>query len=253
MEYKSFEEQKKAFDNVITHYFVKRIFDNISESDSTLEGITDSVGNIVKQPTGKNEWAFTHFDKLILSLKNSLGDKYLRNLLSNYEWIKDIDPLFIINMNKHVDLSNVRKHMGMIVTKMEDTSYLPPDISHKEEHIEYDENENFCDKISKALTMATLLLYAYRNDKVPTEIDFKKNVCPSVEISFNVRAYKDYDKCKKHCEDQKLMGIDGITPEGIRKMKSIAECLVDGNILQENANRVENQSHNWEKLGKLRR
>lgn len=254
MEYKSFESQKKDFDQIAINYFVKRIFDDISESDSTQEKITDSVGNIVNQPTNKNDWAFTHFDKLILALKNSLGSKYLRNLLSEYEWVKDVDSLFIMNMKKGTDISNVRKHLGMLVTKMEDTSFLPPDIVHKEEYIEYDdENENFCDKVSKALTMATFLLYAYRNDKVPSEIDFNHNICPSVEISCNIRPFKDFNKCKELCEKQKLIDTSGITMEGIRKMKSVAECLYDGKILSMNANRVENQSHNWEKLARLRR
>jgi len=258
MKYKSFEEQKKIFDNLLVHYFAKRVFDDVAESDSTMEDITDSVGNIVNPPTNKNEWAFTHFDKLILALKNSLGTKYLQNLLDHYRWIKDIDPLFIMNMKKDTDLSNVRKHLGMIVTKMEDSSYLPSDVEHSAEHIEYEsenknERESFCDKVSKALTMATFLLYSYRNDRVPTGIDFDKNICPSVEITFNIRCFGNYEQCKKHCTEYRLIDDSGITPEGVRKMKSIAECAYDANILSENTNRVENQSHNWEKLAKLRR
>jgi len=254
MEYKSYEKQKENFDQLATNYFVKRIFDSIADADSTREDITDSVGNIlINEPAPKSKWAFTHFDKLILSLKASLGEKYLQNLLQHYKYIEELDPLFIMNMDKNTDIKNVRKHLGLIITKMEDVSYLPMGVEHDEEHIEDDEEETVSDKVSESLTIATLLFYTYRNDRIPTEIDFNANVCTSVEMTFNIRAYKNFAECKEFCLKNKLINVTSITRDGIRKMKSIAECAYDGNILANTKNMIEDQSHNWEKIAKLRR
>jgi len=249
MEYKSLENRKKEFDDVLIKYFSKRVFDNIGESDACNQDVIDSVGNILSQ---KDDWSFTHFDKLILALKNSLGEKYLRNLLKLYKYMEDIDPLFIMNMEKGTDMKKVRENLGLIVTKMEDSEYLPNALEHSEEHIEYDnENMNFCDKVSNALTVATFLLYTLRNDKVPTEIDFDKNVVPSVAITFNITPLKDYKKCLSYCNDYGLIDNSVISEEGIKKLVSISKYIIDGNIASNKIKRVENQSYNWGKLAKV--
>lgn len=253
MEYKDYKNRKQDFDGLLIQYFAKRIFDDVGEADACVEDITDSVGNIVN-PNSKSDkkWAFTEFDKIILAMKNSLGEKYLRNLLKNYSWIKDIDPLFIMNMKKGTDLQNVRKNLGMIVTTMEDSSYLPDGLEHNKEHVEYeDEDINFCDKVSKALTIATLLLYTLRNDKIPTSIDFKHNILPSVEITFTVRPYDDYEECIEYCNTHKLIESYQLSQTGMKKLVSIAKYMVSGKLFFNNFKRVENQSKNWKNLAKL--
>jgi len=251
MNHKPRKDRKKEFDNTLMLYLTKRVFEDIGETDACNEDIIDSVGNVVKKTKNENEWAFTHFDRLILSLKHSLGEKYLKNLLQEYRWIKHIDPLFIMNADTNMDFENARKNLGIIATQMEDSSYLPSSLVHTAEYIDEDEYENFCDKVSKALTIATLLLYSLRNDNTPNSIDFEHHIIPSVEMTFNITPLDDYKKCIDYCKNHNLLDPSGITKDGLRKLSQISKCLVAGNILSRKVNKVENQSSNWEKLAKM--
>lgn len=253
MEYNSYQQQKKNFDDVLMKYISKKIFESIPETDACNEKIIDGVGNIINKPTNKTEWAFTHLDKFILALKHSLGEKYLTNLLKHYEYVKELDYLFLINLDiDKVDIDNLRKHIAMIITKIEGSEYLPNQLEHSEEHIEFETNEmNFCDKASRSLTIASLLLYGIRNDKIPSDIDFKVNVIPSVECTFCIRGYNNYKDCYEYCKENGFFESNKISPEAMRKLVSIADCLVKGNILSEKYKRVENQSNNWRRLANL--
>lgn len=249
--YIPYKEKKKEFDSRTMYYIAKRIFEDIEESDAYEADLLDSVGNEIDDLTGKNDWAFTHLDKFILALKQMAGQEALRDLLVHYNWIQNMDPLFIMHMDKNTDFGRVRECLGKMITKIDDISYLPSELEHDDEYLE-DDSLDFCKKVSKTLTIVTFLLYTLRQDSIPTSIDFTKNIIPSVEITFHMRSTGTFEECIEFCKKYKLIDSSKITNEGIRKMVSIARDLAEGGLLTSKDERIENQTRNWKKLSEVR-
>lgn len=249
--YIPYSEKKVDFDAKAMRYIAKKIFEDIEDSEAYDANIIDSVGNEIDNLTEKNAWAFTHFDKFILALKQMVGQEKLRDLLSHYEWIQYMDPLFIINMDENTDFDKAREYLGKIITKIDDISYLPSELEHDKEYLEED-NLDFCKKVSKTLTIITFLLYALRHQSIPTSIDFVKNIIPSVETTFHIRPAGTFDECLEFCKKYKLIDSSNITNEGIRKIVSIAKDLVAGGLLTSKEERVENQTRNWKSIGEVK-
>ncbi len=254
MDYKLYSNKKEEFDNKVFLYIAKRLFDDLDESDAAQENIIDGVGNVLKEPNGVNNWSFTSLDRLLLLIRQQIGEKELRNVLNNYEFVKDVDSLFIISNNINTDFSKLRDILGSIVTKVEDKSYLPDYLYHdnNEEYINEDDNYSFNDKVRRALTVATFILYGVRNDKVPNIISYDKNIIPSVELTFGIRSWGSYEDCFEFCQEHGLTEFDKVTGEGIRLIVMLAKLFVEGNLLINDSTRVENQHRNWSKLAKER-
>lgn len=253
MNYKSYSEKKKEYDNKAFLYIAKRMFEDLDESDAAIEDIIDGVGNVLKNPDPTNDWAFTALDRFLLMVRQQLGDQSLREMLQHYQFIEDIDALFIIEHGSDYNYADLREMLGKIVTKVEDKSYLPEYLYHDddEEFIEDDEL-SFTDKVSRAFTVATYLLYAIRNDTAPSGATYDKNVTPSVELTFGIRSWGDYDEISNFCETHQLMQTREITGEGIRLLVELSRLFVEGNLLINNTSRIENQTRNWQKLAKER-
>ena len=203
MNYKSYSDKKKEYDNKTFLYIAKRLFEDLDETDAAQEDIIDGVGNVLKNPDSTNDWAFTTLDRLLLMMRQQLGEEALRDMLQHYQFIEDIDPLFIIERGPDYNYANLRKILGAIVTKVEDKSYLPEYLYHddNEEFIEDDEL-NFTDKVRRAFTISTYLLYAIRNDMAPSTVTYDKNVVPSVELTFGIRAWGNCDEISDFAETQ---------------------------------------------------
>jgi hypothetical protein len=111
-----YKKTKLEFDNKLYVYLMKRVFDGIQESDACNMDIIDSIGNIIGNPDGSDKWAFTMLDKFILLLKKQMGEDNIKSLVSNFEYIKYIDPLFIMNMKSGTNLHKVKDTFDKIIT-----------------------------------------------------------------------------------------------------------------------------------------
>ena len=252
MEYKSYQDKKKEFDNNVLLYLAKRIFEDYDETDACHLGILDGTGNIQGTPKYRQEWAYTGLDNLITFMKQSIGPSQLQAFFKNFAFIKDIDPLFVMDRGFNIDYGLVRESLGNIVTKVQDKSYLPDYLYHDEENIpEIPDHLNFCDMASNALTIGTFLLYAMRKDSIPTSVDFDENIKRAVEMTFSMRPFGEYDECLEYCTENKLVEYNKVSSEGIRLVAEIAMELIDSGILSNNKNRIENQAANWIKIGNM--
>lgn len=244
-----YKKTKLEFDNKIYVYLMKRLFDDIQETDACNMDIIDSMGNIIGNADKSDKWAFTMLDKFILILKKQIGDTNIKALVSNFEYIKNIDPLFIMNMRSGTNLHEVKDTFDKIVTLVNDKEYLPESLYHDDSYVEINEEVlNYCDYVSKSLTIATFLIYAIRVDRIPTSIEFDGSIINSVESTFNVRSLGTFDEIKKFCEDNKLIDHTKITSEGIKLLVKLSKIIKNGNILSNSTDRIENQSHNWKRL-----
>ncbi len=244
-----YKKTKYDNDNKIYVYLMKRLFEEIQETDACNMNIIDSMGNIIGKADSSDKWAFTMLDKFIILIKKQIGDDNIKSLLSNFEYIKNIDPLFIMNMPSGTNLHKVKDTFDKIITIINDKEYLPESLYHNDSYVEINEETmNYCDYLSKALTIATFLIYAIRFDRLPTSVEFDGSVVNSVESTFNVRSIGSFDQITKFCEENKLTEYDKITKDGIRMLVRLSKVIVDGNILNTKGDRIENQSHNWKRL-----
>lgn len=249
MNYKSYQEKKKEYDDQIYVYLAKRIFDDYCETDACMNDIIDDTGAIINNPTHRNDWSYTKLDNFITYLKQYIGKDNLRAFFKNYKNLHELDPLFIMTHGNSIDNNKVIDSLSKIITKMQDKSYLPEYLYHSDVNVEEDESKTFSEQASHALTLATYLLYAIRLDRTPSKVDFEHNIKPSVEITFNYRPCDDYNGICSYCEENKLTYSGKITSEGIRLVVEIATELVNSGLLSNDKSRVENQSANWIKLG----
>lgn len=247
-----YKKTKLEFDNKLYVYLMKRLFDGIQESDACNMDIIDSIGNIIGNPDGSDKWAFTMLDKFMLLIKKQIGEDNLKSSVSNFEYIKYIDPLFIMNMKNGTNLHKVKDTFDKIITAVNDKEYLPDSLYHNDSYVEMNEESlNYCDYLSRSLTIATFLIYAIRVDRVPTSIEFDGSIINSVEATFNVRALGTFEEIKKICEDNKLIDHNKITSEGIKLLVKLAKIIENSNILNVTKDRIENQAHNWKRLSKV--
>lgn len=246
-----FEEQKKQFDTKLALYFANRVFTDLKNTDAYKQGIIDGVGNVLKSAEGKNAWAFTPFDKLVLALKQHLGEAELKSLLAPFEGTAETDPLRLMQMQSTDNLQKIRAVIGKVVSALEGVVYLPADSKYSEEYLG-DSDKCFNDRASLAFTQASFLLFALIHDKTPGLTDFEFNVIPATELTFNITALTDYKKVFTPLKEAGLIDDRKITNTGIRLLVRIAEQVYEGNILVQNRDRIENQSHVWSKLAKGR-
>lgn len=250
MKFKKSQEKKKEFDEIVALYLANKIFTPITNTEAYKEHIIDGVGNVLKQPNSTNDWSFTLLDKMILAFKQQFGEAKLKELLKNLEWAGDIDPFLILNSKKDANLHKLKDTLKLLITKIEDSDYMPDKIEHKEEFLQESE-ETFRDRASFSITVATMLLYSLMNEEAPNEIDFQHNVIPSVELTFNMTPCSDYDKCTTFIKKNNLIdSYNKITNRGIRLLVSIAKDVVSGNLLNTVAEREENKYTLWQKLAK---
>jgi hypothetical protein len=247
MTHKPYKERKLEFDTQVFSYLMKRIFEDFDESDACNAGIIDGIGNIVKEPDYKSQWTYTMLDQFITMMKQTMGQDTLRDMFADYSHCKDYDPLYMMNdATLSVDMSHIKN----IVSIVNDKSYLPAHLYHVDDtFIDEERGLNYSDQISKALTIATFLLYGLRSERCPDRNLFSDAIVGSVESTFNTRAFNDYEKIADFCKKNKL--IDSrISNEGIRMIVKIARELVHSNILAKN-DHAHNRTALWIKLSKV--
>lgn len=249
MNYKNFKEEKETFDNQVFSYIMKRIFEDFDETDGCHENIIDGIGNVISEPDDKTQWSYTMLDQFISMTKINIGVDGLRQLFSEYQYMRDIDPLFIIRSGD-IDYSSLKPVLSNIVTKVNDKTYLPEYLYHEEEFVEdEDDTMNFADHVSKSLTVATFLLYTLRGKSQLVSQDFN-DIIESVECTFNMRSFGDFSTINEFCKSHGLIDNMGITDEGIRLIFSIAKEVCDSKVLSSNGKGRHNHKTNWIKLSK---
>jgi hypothetical protein len=250
MDFIPYTEKKSDFDKKIMLYIAKRIVDQPSDADAYNTGVTDLIGSRISDGKGV-EWSYTELDKFIQHLRQKIGDKNLRELLDGYSFLKDVDPIICIDWDGKTDLRKMRKSLAELVTTVEDSDFLPPSSVRIGEHLEDDTVHSFQERVSRALTFLTFLLYALRKDAIPSSIDFQYNVCPSVEITFGHRAWPDYDWCRGRCEDSGLLESGKISKGGINMLRRASEKMFEGNLCRSDITRVDNQYNNWKRIASI--
>lgn len=247
MTHKPYKERKMEFDTQVFSYLMKRLFEDFDESDACHNGIIDGIGNMVKEPDYKSQWSYTMLDQFITMVKQTMGQDALRNLFTDYGHYKDYDPLYLMNDPAHaVDM----KHIKNIVSIINDKSYLPEHLYHNDDtYIEEEKGLNYADQVSKALTIATFLMFAMRSERCPDRGMFNEDISGSVESTFNTRFFNDYERVAEFCKKNKLISTN-ITNEGIRMLVKIAKELSYSGILTKN-DHPHNKTGLWIKLSKV--
>jgi hypothetical protein len=252
MEHKPYASHKSEFDKIVFNYLVKRVLEDIKDTDAAKANVIDGVGNILRDMKPDEQWMLTDLDRFIMVIKNAMGQEKLSSLLKGYSHLKDIDSPFLLNAKHDHDFKLSREGIDKILSKVEDRSYLPEFVYREDKFVDDgDDEESFKDRMSKAFTILTHLLYGLRNDRQPNKVDFQHNICPSTEITFGILPHKDFEYVTKFCQDYALMQPSGITKEGLRLLADASRDMVNHKLLCKEKNRVENQSHNWEKLSKI--
>lgn len=251
MEHKPYETHKSEFDKMVFNYLAKRVLEDIQDTDAGTAKVVDGVGNMLRDLKPNEDWVLTDLDRFIMVIKQSLGADKLANILKDYTHLKDIHSPFLLNASHDQDMKKVREGLDKIVSKIEDRSYLPEFMYRQDQFLEHNDDDSFKDRISKAFTILTYLLYGLRNDKQPAKVDFHHNICPSTEITFGVLPHKDFEYVTQYCQDYDLMHPSGITNEGLKLLASASRDMVNHGLLQMTKKRVENQSVNWQRLSKI--
>ena len=249
MDYKDYSKQKYDYDKNVMQYLCKRLLQPIEDSDAYKEDLVDSAGQVISNADASNQWAMTPLDMLVFHIRSKIGRKALQSMLSNYIDLVDVDAMMLIN-TPNMDINKYKKYAESIITKVESKEYLPnylyPD---SDQTWEDSENElGFTDRLSRALTILTYLLYSLRNDKVCGTVDFECNVIPSVECTFNVQPCKDYEWIVDHCKKCGLTDASAITDEGMRLLHHASKDIVDAGLTNDKRTRIEDQSYNWRQL-----
>lgn len=255
MEHKPYEKHKSEFDKKVFNYLAKRLLDDIKESDAGKSDVVDGVGNLLRDVKPNEEWVLTDLDRLVLVLKNTIGQGKIDNILKSFLHLKDIDSARILNSEHDVDTNKIHQGIKKIVSSVEDRSFLPEYHYRSGDDFIEDENEEddslFSDKSSKAFTLLSYLLYSLRHDRKPTETDFIYNICPSTEITFSIRPLKSFSDIDTYATEHGLVNTGGISKEGLRLMATNAKHMINHNLLNKDKNRVENQSKNWERMSAI--
>lgn len=245
MSHKSYKETKKEFDDMAMSYIAKRIFTDVEDSDAYNAGVIDSLGNMKGKQAG---WEFTNLDRFILAMKQTVGEENMRELLEVYSGHKDIDALRLIKASikpiKPSEMNVLRDIVSVFDSVYQNNDYIEGiGVS--------DGDEDLPTKIRWTLTLATFLLYAMKFSRVPTSIEFKSNIIPSVEVTFYNTGCSDYKSIVEFCKNHVLIDDSGkVTSKAIRALVSAADKMLVGNILTYDNSRIEDQSKSWEKLGK---
>lgn len=250
MPYKPYKTQKEDFDNQVFSYLMKRLFEDYDESDGCHEGVIDGIGNVIGEPDEKSQWAYTMLDQFMNMLKQNMSQDALRNIFSDYQHMADIDPLFIINKGNR-DYSEYLDSLQKVVTTVNDKSYLPEYLYHEDNYVEEEEGLNFSDQVSRALTIATFLLYTLRNDRNLNSLDYN-DIQESVECTFNMRPFGDFQSVSEFCKTHGLIDSSKITEEGIRCVVNVAREVAESGILTDNREHKHNHRANWLKLSKVK-
>lgn len=246
----SYQEQKITFDDIVMKYIANRIFTPISESDACVNGLLDDIGNVISDPTSKNAWTYTNLDRFVLMVKQYIGERKLTETLDVYYYCGEVPALKLLNgMNKKFNKSEV-EFIDKIVAKVESVSYLPDGSQVSGNYLD-DSDECKILRISRVFTIASMLLYTLKQEKVPNSIEFDANILNSVEITFYMNAFNNFTECKKYLEDCRLIDGGKISDSGIKLLVSIAHDMVDGNLLSDNGTRIEDQSRSWKRLGAM--
>lgn len=253
MNHLDYKDQKKNFDNKVALYFINRAFTPNENSDAYSEGIIDGVGSVVKQPTGTNNWAFTVFDRIMLSLKQKMGEESLQNLLGEFSWLKDVDPLYLMNCPTTPDFKPLKTAWDKIITKVESKKYLPSGVQRNDNFLEEgDDDKTYRNRLSFSVTLATLLLHCLLNKKMVDFSDFTHNVVPSVECTWWITPYTNYDELQSYVKENNLLdSYNNVTNEGIKLLTDIAHDAIEGKSLNSKIERIENKYDTWEKLAKI--
>jgi hypothetical protein len=255
MKHKKFEAKKVSFDNKVMLYLMHKLFTDIKNSDAFKEELIDGVGNSNNPQRNDNAWAFTSLDKWLLNFKDKTQDE-LKTDLKKYSWLKDIDPLYLINIEEPttVDFKKLLNGWRQLISLIEDVEFLPDNVKRSNNYIELEDTNDrtFRDRLTFSTTILTILIYSLINERMPSSVDFVNSVCPSIETCFWVTPYKDYEKCVAYLKENKLIDeYNKITKKAMVLLVSAAKVSVENDLLNKKIEREENKYNIWEKLSKM--
>lgn len=236
-----YKKQKQEFDDMVYGYLVKRLKSPIESSDAFHTGSIDEFGNEMKEGTS---WAYTKLDKLIIQLKAALGKEGIKNIADDFS---DVDSYSL--MQGAVDTKDYRTKYDGIVSLVEECEYLPPEQRGKGDYIEPKDDLTKDERIQRALTCASYLMYAMKhNDDIPNEGQFNEEVLPSVEATFCVRSIGTCAEISDYLRKGGVIDYKTITKDGYILAARLAKWIVAHDLCANGMNNVDNMCKSWRTL-----
>jgi hypothetical protein len=178
-----------------------------------------------------------------------VGEDKLKRMLEEYAWTRNQDELSLMSKFSQGSCDDLKRNAPVyekIVGSVEGKDFLPKGYQGDGSYVQ-ESDIPFDQRLSKALTTVTYLLYALGNKRVPDE-QIINSVKSSVENTFKVSAFPDLKDIQAGSARAGLMSKDGITSDGKKLVLSIAR--IADPILFESSH-PHNQTSTWRKLGCL--
>ena len=238
-----YKKHKLDFDRKVYAYLVKRLREPVENSDSAMIGAVDGFGAPVKEGL-RAFWAYTPLDRLIFDLRAALGDR-VSNVPADYD---DCDALSL--MCQVSDPKRFHEKYDGPVSMVEECEYLPPETRGGEEPFMDEESDmSFPERVSRALTVATFLLYSLKLGELPNDTEFD-TVLEATEETFNVRSIGTRDEIEKILREGGLSNGPELTNDGYILLVRLAKWIVGHELCAKNSD-PNHLSADWRKLSRV--
>jgi hypothetical protein len=239
--------KKAEFDEKVLAYLTTRLTEDIKSWEGVKGGIIDELGQRLKASNEADSWKYTPLDSLIYAIRAEIGDDKLKNALDGRK--KYVDDLLVIKSDSSKNLDGISETNRKIVEIMDPVG-LYHDFGIRTDPYDNEDKYSEIDKLRLAYTVLNTLLYAMRLDRAPVPKEFS-DIQQSVEDTFSVRAYGDWDEILNDCKGCSLMSNREILKKGLSLVVECAPIIAKcKGLLQEGGD--ENMAANWRKLATLR-
>lgn len=237
---KRYQNRKLEFDRMVYAYLVKRLREPINATDSYQVGAVDSFG-AAKADNIKAFWAYTPLDRLIFNLRAVLGDQ-VKALPADFD---DAETLML--MTSASDPSKIHSKYDGIVSIVEELTYLPPEQRWTgEPYLDKDSELTYPERVSRALTVATAMLYCMKTNGTPAAPIFGK-IKDAVESTFSIRSIGSADEILGLMKSSGVADYRDLTNEGYLTLVRMAKWIVGHGLLAGDGTQ-DDLSGNWKQL-----
>lgn len=237
-----YHNKKVEFDNMVFCYIMKRLTEPVEATDAFKAGVIDDFGC----PTGaKNSdaWAYTNLDRLVFKLRGILGERGVSALGNKFA-----DVNYMAMMGGAIDPDKYRGKYDGVVALVEQSSYLPDaDRTSNDLYVADDSEYTYDERVSRAMTVASYLMFCIKNERIPSEREFENEVLQSTEVTFEIRAIGTNEEIYDYLYKSKIVNSRGLTNEGYVLAVRLAKWIV-AHELTKTSKSVDNQSMNWRQL-----
>lgn len=242
---KKYKNRKLEFDRMVYAYLVKRLREPLERSDAYQTGAVDTFGAPVAEDI-KAFWAYTPLDRLVFNIRAALGDQ-VKSLTPVFD---DVDTLTLMTVAG--DPAKLHGRYDGIVSLVEELSYLPPEQRWTgEPYLEPESELCYSERVSRALTLATAMLYCMKMNAPPPTPLFGE-VKESVESTFAVRSIGSADEIVGLMKSTGMVNGSELSPEGYVTLLRMARWIVGHDLLNGDKSKYD-RSSDWKTLSTVGR